>query len=301
MEDSYSQKKYKAQLYSFFICYFFWTAGILTGTLSYVFYNKHIPCDYFKYNCPDATVKCIGNCSSLNNSNLFNTTINYTVISNITDTYNTSNNNSISNIYNNSISNISEYSYINKSYFVANSPYITPKDDPILREEQKVDTGVALAISIISVFGFVGCCLSSIWFIKNKPNPIKNYVTNRTKSIPIRLTDEEREIVQINPIVKAMQQDDRIIGQAIRDITLAIEKDNGHYFDEAVNLYNSGVDKLMVYMKYMTNGGDRFHLAKKIDKYVTRANQLTALLQNKNLIDEIGQPPSKPLPPTNYS
>ena len=57
-----------------------------------------------------------------------------------------------------------------------------------------------------------------------------------------------------------------MISSAIRDITLAIEKDNAHYIQEAIDLYNSGVDKLMIHMKTMANAQDRFELAKKIDK-----------------------------------
>ena len=173
---------------------------------------------------------------------------------------------------------------------------IVPKTDPELREETKlVDTGLAMAISILSVFGFVGCCISSVWFIKNKPNPVKRYVTNKTRSNPIKLTKEEEAVVQINPLVKALQTDDKMFAGAIKDITLAVEKDNGHYLQEAVDLYNAGIDKLVVYMKTMTNGQDRFQLAKKIDKYLVRANHLKQVINNTVLISEIGKTPPKPI------
>ena len=69
-----------------------------------------------------------------------------------------------------------------------------------------------------------------------------------------------------------------MISSAIRDITLAIEKDNAHYIQEAIDLYNSGVDKLMIHMKTMANAQDRFELAKKIDKYLVRANHLKLVI-----------------------
>ena len=67
-----------------------------------------------------------------------------------------------------------------------------------------VDDGTAMAISISSVFVFIGCVLSCGWYIKYKPNPIKKLVTNRTASKLIKMTKEEIEISQINPILKSL-------------------------------------------------------------------------------------------------
>lgn len=293
MEDIYNKQNNKVKFFTLCIFCSFWFAGMIAGALTYSFYDDSVICNYIDYNCPtdEAIVKCIDNCTtSLNNSNttiVFNSSI-----------YNSS-------IYNSSIYNLSIYnssiipynrSIYNRTLFYRSDSSIIPNNNPELREEKKlVDTGLAMAISILSVFGFVGCCISSVWFIKNKPNPVKRYVTNKTRSNPIKLTKEEEAVVQINPLVKALQTDSTIFAGAIKDITLAVEKDNEHYLQEAVDLYNSGIDKLVVYMKTMTNGQDRFQLAKKVDKYLIRANHLKQVINNTVLMNEIGKTPPKPI------
>jgi len=299
MEDNYNKQNNKVKIFTFCIFCSFWFAGIIAGALTYSLYDHSVICNYVDYNCPDekTVVKCVSNCTnSLNNSN-------------ITSTNNSIYNQSIYNqsiynqsIYNQSISLVNQTDLVtynrtlyNRTLFYKYDSTIVPNNNPELREERSVDAGLALAISVMSVFGFIGCCISSAWFIKNKPNPVKRYVTNKTRSNPIKLTNEEKEIIQINPIVKALQNDSKIFSSAIRDITSAIEKDNAHYFKEAVDLYNSGVDKFVVYMKTMTNAQDRFELAKKIDKYLVRANHLKHVINNTALIEDIGNTPSKPI------
>ena len=61
---------------------------------------------------------------------------------------------------------------------------------------------------------------------------------------------------------------------AIKNITKAVEKDNQHYFAEAIPLYDLGVDQLMKYIKLVENGEERFKMAKKIDIYMQRVNYL---------------------------
>jgi len=303
MEDNYNKQNNKVKFFTLCIFCSFWFAGIIAGALTYSFYDDSVICNYIDYNCPtdEAIVKCIDNCTaSLNNSNntiVFNSSVYNSSIYN-SSIYNSSIYNS--SIYNSSIYNSSIIPYnrsiYNRTLFYRSDSSIIPNNNPELREEKKlVDTGLAMAISILSVFGFVGCCISSVWFIKNKPNPVKRYVTNKTRSNPIKLTKEEEAVVQINPLVKALQTDSTIFAGAIKDITLAVEKDNEHYLQEAVDLYNSGIDKLVVYMKTMTNGQDRFQLAKKVDKYLIRANHLKQVINNTILMNEIGKTPPKPI------
>ena len=77
----------------------------------------------------------------------------------------------------------------------------------------------------------------------------------------------------------------------MKNIILAVEKDNGHYFEEAVDFYHLGIDQLMMYLKHEANANMRFQLAKKIDVYVKRANYLKTIIQNRELINEIQTAP----------
>ena len=289
MEENYNKQNNKVKFFTFCIFCSFWFAGIIAGAITYTYYDHTMLCDYVDLDCPNdkTTVKCIGNCTnSLNNSNI--TLINNSFI-------NQTNYNSSISLVNQTDSIRYNRTLYNRTLFYRYDSAIVPNNNPELREESKSDVSIALAISISSVFGFIGFCIASVWFIKNKSNPVKRYVTSKTRSNPITLTKEEKEIVQINPIVKALQTDDKMISSAIRDITLAIEKDNAHYIQEAIDLYNSGVDKLMIHMKTMANAQDRFELAKKIDKYLVRANHLKLVINNTALINEIGNTPSKPV------
>ena len=143
-----------------------------------------------------------------------------------------------------------------------------------------MDTGEALAISITIVFIFLGCIVSSAWYIKYKQNPIKRMATNMTKSEPIKLTQEELELFQINPIVEA--EDNNLFLSAIKTIQLAVDKDSCHYYPEALKLYNTGIDQLMKYMKFLQNNTTRFELAKKIDIYIKRAKFLQTHINDKS-------------------
>ncbi len=289
MEENYNKQNNKVKFFTLCIFCSFWFAGVIAGAITYTFYDHTILCNYVDLDCPNdkTTVKCIDNCTnSLNNSNI--TLINNSFV-------NQTNYNSSISLVNQTESNIYNRTLYNRTLFYRYDSAIIPNNNPELREDKNIDAGIAMAISISCVFGFIGLCVASVWFIKNKPNPVKRYVINKTRSNPIKLTNEEKEIVQINPIVKALQTDDKMISSAIRDITLAIEKDNAHYIQEAIDLYNSGVDKLMIHMKTMVNAQDRFELAKKIDKYLVRANHLKLVINNTALINEIGITPSKPV------
>ena len=134
------------------------------------------------------------------------------------------------------------------------------------------------------------------WYIKYKPNPIKNLITRSTASKPITLTKEEIELSQINPIMKSLGENHKsLLASAIKNMTLATIKDNDHYFSEALVLYNKGIDQLMAYMKKEGNADARFQLAKKLDMYVERAKYLQSYLKNKDLMDSMNKAPAAPL------
>ena len=157
------------------------------------------------------------------------------------------------------------------------------------------DVGAALAFSIACVFVFIGCILSCGWYIKYKPNPIKNIITRASASKPIRLTKEEIELSQINPIMKSLGENHKsLLAKAVKNITCATEKDKDHYFPEALELYNKGIDQLLAYMKRSDNANERFQMAKKVDMYVKRASHLQTVISNNALV-YVDKTPVRPL------
>ena len=53
----------------------------------------------------------------------------------------------------------------------------------------------------------------------------------------------------MNPILKVLNEENKnLLVLAIKNITKAVEKDNQHYFEEAIKLYDLGVDQLMNYV-----------------------------------------------------
>ena len=172
--------------------------------------------------------------------------------------------------------------------------YKNIEENNIEREVNNI--GLSLAISIISVFIFVGCTAATFWYVKYKPNPIKNYITNKTASKTIKLTKEELQFTQINPIMKIYDMEHKdIMIKAIKNITKAVEKDNGHYFKEAILLYNKGIDQFTHHMKTIVNAHDRFELAKKIDMYMKRVVYLHNYIENQKLIESIEIAPVAPV------
>ena len=148
------------------------------------------------------------------------------------------------------------------------------------------DTGTAIAISISCVFVFVFCVIGAISAIKyNKCNctkcNVKDYhcktcFTNLTvsKGSNVYSIDEvnQTSVDTINPIlsvfqakncdckIKEMYKDNKNIYfiEGVGLIKKAIEKDNEHYYKEAVDLYNAGIENLVKHMKSMANSGERF-------------------------------------------
>lgn len=180
------------------------------------------------------------------------------------------------------------------SYYSTDSYSIVKNDIENNEKKSSVNTGDALGISILSVFLFVGCFVGTGWYIKYKPNPLKNYATNLTASRKIELTEEEKKYCKINPMFN-ISEDSSLFTKAMKNITLAVEKDNGHYFEDAIEFYNLGIDQLMMYLKHEANANMRFQLAKKIDVYVKRANYLKTVIQNRELINEIQNAPLAPV------
>ena len=166
----------------------------------------------------------------------------------------------------------------------------TPENDEITTS--KMTSGEAVAISIACVFMFIGCVVGSAWYIVYKPNPINKMVTNSTRSdpIPIKLTPDELELCQINPILKASENN--FFLKAVEIIKDAVRKDSDHYYPEALELYNNGIDMFVRYMKTEQNGATRFAVAKKVDLYLKRANYIQV-----HLMDSSKKLPKTPKPP----
>ena len=238
-------------------------------------------------NCTQTVVKTLNN-SVINTTEWFNNT--YVLNSTTNLTNNTSTN--TSNI-------IVPYAEINKtsgnlrnitSLYSRNTIMPTPENNEITTS--KMTSGEAVAISIACVFMFIGCVVGSAWYIVYKPNPIKKMVTNSTRSdpIPIKLTPDELELCQINPILKASENN--FFLKAVEIIKDAVRKDSDHYYPEALELYNNGIDMFVRYMKTEQNGATRFAVAKKVDLYLKRANYIQV-----HLMDSSKKLPKTPKPP----
>ncbi len=241
---------------------------------------------------------CISNCAqtvveTLNNS-IHNTTDNATwnndsEVLNLTTnlTTNSSVNVTIPSILLNSTSG----NFRNITSLYSRNPIIsTPEDNEI--STSKMTSGEAIAVSVSCVFMFIGCVVGSAWYIVYKPNPIKKMVTNSTRSdpIPIKLTPDELELCQINPILKASENN--FFLKAVEIIKDAVRKDSDHYYPEALELYNTGIDMFVRYMKTEQNGATRFAVAKKVDVYIKRANYIQV-----HLMDVSKKLPKTPKPP----
>ena len=87
----------------------------------------------------------------------------------------------------------------------------------------------------------------------------------------------------------SLNPENNMFVKGVREIKKAIEKDNGHYYEEAIDLYNKGIDCLMVHMKTMNNARDRFALAKKMDVYLKRVHHLNNLVENKKIYLDMNQ------------
>ena len=182
-----------------------------------------------------------------------------------------------------------------KKYNLSESYYVVKTNLENNDAKKNIDTGDAIGISILIVFLFIGCFVGTAWYIKYKPNPIKNYTTRLTATKKIELTEEEKKYCTINPIFNTDDMNNNYFVKAMSNLKTAVGKDNGHYFEEAITYYNLGIDLLMNYMKGEINANTRFQMAKKIDIYVKRVVYLKRLVENKNLINDIQKPPLAPV------
>jgi len=309
--NNYEGEKYKVKLWSMVICTTCCLFGSIVGIGAYFTYSNnmfcHVTSNHFLCRSssgedsskPDLCIEC--------NTTNITTYANATNLTNITTYANTTDI-----LLKTNSSGFGNMSGISNIYGNINDTYIWNKTEPVLNQyiirnanniENNVDgnkvtadVGAALAVSVASVFIFIGCVSAVGWYVKYKPNPIKNYITNKSASKPIKLTKEEIEISQINPIMKALGENNKsLMAKAIRNITLATEKDHDHDFSEALALYNKGIEQLMVYMKHVNNAGERFQMAKKIDVYVKRATYLQTVILNMEEIRCVDKGPVAPL------
>lgn len=240
---------------------------------------------------------CVSNCTQTTVKTLNNSVINTT--DNITWNNNSNLLNLTTNLTNSSLNitipdvtpNLTSGNFRNiTALYSRNSIMPTPENNEITTS--KMTSGEAVAISIACVFMFIGCVVGSAWYIVYKPNPIKKMVTNSTRSdpIPIKLTPDELELCQINPILKASENN--FFLKAVEIIKDAVRKDSDHYYPEALELYNTGIDMFVRYMKTEQNGATRFAVAKKVDVYLKRANYIQV-----HLMDVSKKLPKTPKPP----
>ena len=156
-------------------------------------------------------------------------------------------------------------------------------------DNNKDRTGEHLAISISIVFGFVAMTAGIGYFFKYRTLPtVKNFSTNLTRSKTlIELTKEEKELITENPILKLKDTlGDNYLTDAYILVKKAIDEDNNHNFEKAVDLYKKSIDKFMIIMKYEKNASDRFALAKRLDTYIKRCNFLEKFISNGKLLNE---------------
>ena len=299
--DEYEGEKYKVRLHAFIICTCCCLFGSVLGIVTYFAYSNNMLCSVTtnEYLCKtlknsSTPVLCLGcNTTGVNATGSMTEFVNAT--GSMTEFVNATGSNVtwVVNATNATSSNTTE--------FVNNTRFYTLSQVGILHNdiEKNVggsDVGAALAFSIACVFVFIGCILSCGWYIKYKPNPIKNIITRASASKPIRLTKEEIEISQINPIMKSLGENHKsLLAKAVKNITCATEKDKDHYFPEALELYNKGIDQLLAYMKRSHNADERFQMAKKVDMYVKRATYLQTVISNNALICCMDKTPARPL------
>ena len=310
--DEYEGEKYKVRLYSFIICTCCCLFGSVLGIVTYFAYSNNMLCsvttnEYFCKTLKNSStpVLCLG-CNSTNATGFINISdggnatgfINISDGGNATGFINISDGGDATGFINISDGgnamdkgNTTEFVANKTAFYALNQPGILHNDI----EGFGSDVGAALAFSIACVFVFIGCILSCGWYIKYKPNPIKNIITRASASKPIRLTKEEIELSQINPIMKSLGENHKsLLAKAVKNITCATEKDKDHDFSEALELYNKGVDQLLAYMKRSENANERFEMAKKVDMYVKRATHLQTVISN-NALMYVDKTPVRPL------
>ena len=194
-------------------------------------------------------------------------------------------------IYNN-VSSLPENQYINKTNYTNYMLYQTDFKHEIEDNKKKsINDGEAIAISIGSVFGFIILSAGSFYTTKKGYTGIKKYCTNKTasKHKDIQLTEEELKFYEVkNPLQEAFEKNQGgLFQKGVNTIKKAIEKDREREFDDAISLYNNGIDIILKCLKTDCNSNDRFIIAKKIDIYVQRVNYITNCRENQKIINDI--------------
>jgi len=295
--DEYEGEKFRVKLHAAMICTCCCCFGMVLSIGAFFAYSNNVLCAVNENHllCHSAIIVDTSCIDCGNTTEIYNTTLR--TVSEGNGTYNSSNRSIWAN--ESSVLNLNETMiYIANKSIALYSNYI-PRDN--IEQQVKggrggMDAGTAMAISISSVFIFIGCFLSCGWYVKYKPNPIKNMVTNRTASKSIKMTKEEIEISQINPIMKSLGENNQsLLVKAIKNIKEATEKDHSHDFIDAIKLYERGIDQLMVYMKTIVNANERFQMAKKLDMYVQRVIYLKNVVANRELLDVQQKAPAHPV------
>ena len=294
--DEYEGESFKVKLHAAMICTCCCCFGMVLGIGVFFAYSNNMHCNISLLSCDvidnDHSHNHSYNHSYIEYINRTNITSNYSYVD---DSMNISNS-----TYDNGqvLENKTVLDIVNKSVMLY-ARNVIRNDIEKYTEGTKggnMDAGTAMAISIVSVFIFIGCLLSCGWYVKYKPNPIKNMVTNRTASKSIKMTKEEIEISQINPIMKSLGENHKsLLVKAIKNIKEATEKDHSHDFTDAIKLYERGIDQLMVYMKTTVNADERFQMAKKLDMYVQRVIYLKNVVANRELLDVQRKAPAHPV------
>ena len=183
--------------------------------------------------------------------------------------------------------NISKFTYIEYENMITYKN-IRERNDIENNGKNNIDkTGESIAISIISVFGFIGCIVGTFFYVKYKPNPIKRNITNLTCSQQIELTVEEKKHMTINPIINLKESEYKnIMIKAILALERAVEHDNNHNYNEALHEYKIGNDLIVSYLKFEQNADQRFALAKRLNVYLKREQFLQNCINNKMLITD---------------
>ncbi|GLE05977.1 hypothetical protein PINS_up015188 [Pythium insidiosum] len=73
--------------------------------------------------------------------------------------------------------------------------------------------------------------------------------------------------------------ENKFIPQAIEIVTLAIQEDNKKNYEEALGLYKKALEHFMIGVKYEKNPTSKDIIMKRVEGYMTRAEQLRAMLE----------------------
>lgn len=166
---------------------------------------------------------------------------------------------------------------------------VVSSNNDVSNKKSSVTSGGAAAISVITVFVFIGLIVGIGGFIRAKRDWIKKMATQSTASRPqqveIKLTAEEHN----NPLMLQMSGDKNVLkntndkkgsalASAVATVQRAIQLDNEHNWKEAVKFYKKANDQFAIVLENETNANTRFALAKKVNGYLEREQFLTKKL-----------------------